>query len=882
MLCVIFLLFLSNRSVFAAGWVLDWSDEFDYTGLPDSAKWGYETGFRPQWSDISYYGYKTWYSDARWENSRVENGNLVIEARADGFGGGNSGYNISTATVSSRQTKQFLNGKIEIRAKMPTMVNATDNALWFVGSGSSSWPEEGEIDLLEYTPAAAWGGVSGLDHGSSAFHTLTAGNETQSFAYVPTISTDYHIYSIEWDQTKIDLFYDGNKVNTYTNNGSNHWPFNHPIFLYMNIEPGDWAAGGGDLQYLDISKFPVTYYVDYVRYYTWGSTPPPDTSSPTTPVKTSTSATTQTLGTTNNITIRARGVAGDETIDLRVNGVTKGTWTLSTTYQNYAAYAPVSSADSITVNFTNDTGNRDVQIDYAIINGTTYQAENQTINTGAWNSSTGACGGIQSEWLHCNGYIQFKITSVSDTTPPIISSCTPRSLVSSSVSPSSVTTGGSYTISCDYGATTNAINAVVRSGSCTFQNFLGTAARFACTAGNTSGTFTNTCTLSNISPNYYCARTDTIASLTVTPAADTSAPTVPTNLTATAVSSSQINLNWTVSTDNVGVVGYKVYRGGVQIATSITNSYSNKGLAASTAYSYTVSAYDAAGNNSAQSASKSATTQAGTTVDVSPPSITATTNPNQQQATLVVSLFASPNSGAAPLTNVFLTASTAGTAVGNINYTFYCNQTDSGTNIIVPYSAQYGNQISTLRTTSAICQYQNSGSYTAKVIVERGGLTAEARTDITVLAPMPTATQSILTPAVPFVISNESNKLLPTATVSIPSASAAPGDQLIKRTLKLGFIGDDVKLAQNILKVGGTYKGAITGNFDTATETAVKTFQCSKKIVCSGTSASTGYGVLGPKTKLEVNKSLLIQQQINLLLEIIKQLQAQLAQLLKK
>src|SRR5271166_3718688 len=92
---------------------------------------------------------------------------------------------------------------------------------------------------------------------------------------------------------------------------------------------------------------------------------------------------------------------------------------------------------------------------------------------------------------------------------------------------------------------------------------------------------------------------------------DTTPPSVPTNLSASAVSSSQINLTWTASTDNVGVTGYKIYRGGVQVGTSATNSYSDTGLTASTAYTYTVSAYDPAGNNSAQSASASATTLAG-------------------------------------------------------------------------------------------------------------------------------------------------------------------------------------------------------------------------------------------------------------------------------
>ena len=92
------------------------------------------------------------------------------------------------------------------------------------------------------------------------------------------------------------------------------------------------------------------------------------------------------------------------------------------------------------------------------------------------------------------------------------------------------------------------------------------------------------------------------------PPSDTTAPSVPTGLTATAVSSSQINLSWNASTDNVGVTGYRVYRGGTQIATITGTSYQNTGLTAATTYSYTVAAYDAAGNVSAQSSSVSATT----------------------------------------------------------------------------------------------------------------------------------------------------------------------------------------------------------------------------------------------------------------------------------
>jgi hypothetical protein len=98
--------------------------------------------------------------------------------------------------------------------------------------------------------------------------------------------------------------------------------------------------------------------------------------------------------------------------------------------------------------------------------------------------------------------------------------------------------------------------------------------------------------------------------LTFTVQADTTSPTVPAGLTATAASSSQINLSWTASTDNVGVAGYKVFRGGTQVGTSAATSYSDSGLAASTSYTYTVAANDAAGNTSAQSAGASATTLA--------------------------------------------------------------------------------------------------------------------------------------------------------------------------------------------------------------------------------------------------------------------------------
>jgi chitodextrinase len=111
---------------------------------------------------------------------------------------------------------------------------------------------------------------------------------------------------------------------------------------------------------------------------------------------------------------------------------------------------------------------------------------------------------------------------------------------------------------------------------------------------------------------------------------DTTLPTVPTNLIATSVST-QVTLSWTASTDNVGVAGYSIYRNSAKIA-AITSgtSYTDAGLAPNTTYSYTVSAYDAAGNNSAQTSPVNATTFADTIAPSVPTGLAATPVSNTQ------------------------------------------------------------------------------------------------------------------------------------------------------------------------------------------------------------------------------------------------------------
>jgi hypothetical protein len=99
---------------------------------------------------------------------------------------------------------------------------------------------------------------------------------------------------------------------------------------------------------------------------------------------------------------------------------------------------------------------------------------------------------------------------------------------------------------------------------------------------------------------------------------DTATPTAPTNLQATPLSISSIELNWAASVDNVGVTGYRVWRDALQIGTTTLTTFTDTGLATSTSYQYYVTAFDAAGNQSASSSEISASTLAPAPPDVEP------------------------------------------------------------------------------------------------------------------------------------------------------------------------------------------------------------------------------------------------------------------------
>jgi hypothetical protein len=94
---------------------------------------------------------------------------------------------------------------------------------------------------------------------------------------------------------------------------------------------------------------------------------------------------------------------GGEQIQLRAGSTTVSTFTMTTGFQNFTA--STTATGNLQVHFINDNGSRDVQLDNIIVNGTTIQAESRVTNTAVWQNN--ACGGSNSEWLNCNGFIDF-------------------------------------------------------------------------------------------------------------------------------------------------------------------------------------------------------------------------------------------------------------------------------------------------------------------------------------------------------------------------------------------------------------------------------------------------------------------------------------------
>ena len=230
---------------------LVWHDEFNQPGLPDSAKWSYDTGFIAN-NEMQYYTLR------RKENAYIQNGMLDIAARNDSFTSGGVRYPISSARLKTQGKKDFTYGRIEVRAKIPSSLG-TWPAIWTLGTNITTvdWPACGEIDIMEHV---------GFMADTLHFNEHSKKTDKGTRIFYPSPEKDFHVYAIEWFPDRIDWYFDHQKVYTYLNDhsGSGSWPYDQPQFIILNLAfGGDWGGAKG----VNIKSLPQHFYIDYVRVY---------------------------------------------------------------------------------------------------------------------------------------------------------------------------------------------------------------------------------------------------------------------------------------------------------------------------------------------------------------------------------------------------------------------------------------------------------------------------------------------------------------------------------------------------------------------------------------------------------------------------------------
>ncbi len=234
---------------------LVWSDEFNYKGLPDSTKWGYDTG-NHGWgnNELQYYTVN------RLENARVADGVLVIEAVKEDY----NGSKYTSARLLSKNKGDWKYGRIEVRAKLPRGRGIWP-AIWMLPTdwAYGAWPASGEIDIMEmvgYLPDSIFGTV----HTGAYYHSI--GTQKTGSILRNDISDEFHVYSLEWTKNKLRMLIDNEPYFEFVNEKktSREWPFDKRFHLLLNVAVGgNWGGKMG----LDESIFPQRMEIDYVRVY---------------------------------------------------------------------------------------------------------------------------------------------------------------------------------------------------------------------------------------------------------------------------------------------------------------------------------------------------------------------------------------------------------------------------------------------------------------------------------------------------------------------------------------------------------------------------------------------------------------------------------------
>lgn len=211
------------------------------------------------------------------------------------------------------------------------------------------------------------------------------------------------------------------------------------------------------------------------------------------------------------------------------------------------------------------------------------------------------------------------------------------------------------------------------------------------------------------------------ASVCATPAADTTAPSAPTVLTATVASASQIDLSWTAST-STDVAGYAIYRDTIKVAAVNGTSYSDMGLSSGTLYSYTVKAMDGALNYSVASNSASATPATPTVTVDATGTWTVTVISNAGSGTFTMNLIQSGSSVSGTVTIMGYTGNLSGSITGsNISLTFPDPQPTCSGSVGSFTGTVSGNTMSGSQTSTAGGTCPNeSGTWTATKVATIG------------------------------------------------------------------------------------------------------------------------------------------------------------------
>jgi len=244
---------------------LVWADEFDGNGSLDSDKWFHQTKLPAGGSWFN--GELQHYTD-RIENSKVENGKLIITAKKETFTDQGQTKNYTSARLNSKFA--FTYGRVDARAKLPRG-NGTWPAIWMLGRniaedggywnddfGTTGWPLCGEIDIMEH-----YGNNQDVIHGS--LHTVSSSGATVNTGSVtiPNVSDSFFVYSMNWSPNEISFMVDGEIYYTYnpTNKNVNTWPFFEPQYILLNIAMG--GIGGS----IDPNFTESAMEIDYIRVY---------------------------------------------------------------------------------------------------------------------------------------------------------------------------------------------------------------------------------------------------------------------------------------------------------------------------------------------------------------------------------------------------------------------------------------------------------------------------------------------------------------------------------------------------------------------------------------------------------------------------------------